>query len=65
MPSDYEVTDVRGYTLWSDIQRAVVVCMDSGGYAQLHRKGFEPVHVWCFKEKEDEAVHYKKQTGID
>ncbi len=48
MPNDYRLADTKRFTTWKEIQKEVVVCMDSGGYAQLHRVGNEPVQVWCF-----------------
>ena len=49
MPSDYRLADVERFKMWSDIQRATVVCIDGGGYAQIKRdEGDSEVAVWCF-----------------
>ena len=53
MPNDYRLSESKQYSMWADIQRAVIVCIDGGGYAQLHRGrdgGDAEVKVWCFNE---------------
>lgn len=53
MPSDYRLADVKRFSMWEDLRREIVNCIDGGGYAQIKRDyGDSEVQVWCFEKQE-------------